>query len=130
MQFRQIVCYIAGPLSAPTAEAREANIRSAEALACAVWDAGAVALCPHSIARHYTGSLPESAWLAGDLELLRRCDALILVPGWEQSVGTRGEVEAAHQRGQPVLTDLAQLRGWLARQMPIDRGGGSGNGDY
>ncbi len=37
----------------------------------------------------------DGFWLDGTLELMRRCDAVLLVPGWESSSGTRAEIEEA-----------------------------------
>lgn len=46
--------------------------------------------------------LSDRFWLEGTLELLRRCDAVLLVPGWEKSSGTRAEIEEAERLGIPV----------------------------
>ena len=107
--------YIGGPYSAPTQHQIEQNIRAAEALALEVWKLGAVAICPHTMTRFYEGVLPRETWLAGDLELLRRSDALLLVRGWEESAGTRAEVEYASQLKIPIFERLEWLARWLTR---------------
>lgn len=112
-----IVVYIAGPFRGPSAWAIEQNIRRAEALALEVWAAGLVALCPHTNTRFFQGALPDEVWLQGDLELLRRCDAVLLVEGWEQSVGAQAEKTAAEARGIPIFyacTDLVAAA-WAER---------------
>lgn len=38
------------------------------------------------------------------LELLRRCDVMILCPGWELSAGCRAERNYAEGHGIPILT--------------------------
>lgn len=96
------VIFISGPFRAPTPYGVEENCRRAEAAALEVWRAGAVAICVHAMCRHYSGAAPDSVWLAGDLEILRRCDAVLLVEGWEASSGTRGEIEEAERLGIPV----------------------------
>lgn len=107
------VIYVAGPYR-PRIQgdcwAMEQNIRRAEALALEVWACGAVALCPHTMTRHYQGALPDAVWLDGDLEILRRCDAVVLVEGWESSEGTKREIEEAAIIDMPVLEshDLAE----------------------
>ena len=107
------VVYIGGPYSAPSQHQIELNIRAAEALALEVWKLGAVAICPHTMTRFYEGTLPRETWLAGDLELLRRSDALVLVKGWEESVGTRAEVEYAARLRIPIFERLEWLDRWL-----------------
>ena len=43
----------------------------------------------------------DAYWLNGTMELLNRCDAIYLAPGWEASSGCIGEIEWAinHMRG-------------------------------
>lgn len=104
------VIYIAGPYRGPDAWVIECNIREAETLALAVWRAGFVALCPHTNTRHFQNVLPDDIWLKGDLELLRRCDALLTTPRWHESSGARAEVEFAATRDIPIFHTLANLQ--------------------
>jgi hypothetical protein len=73
----------------------------------------AIALCPHSLSRFFAGVLPEEFWLAGTLELLRRCDATLMIQGWENSDGSRRERTEAEQRGMPLFFNLQDLEWWL-----------------
>jgi Domain of unknown function (DUF4406) len=107
------VVYIAGPFRAASHWAVEQNIRVAEAIALEVWRMGAAALCPHTNARFFSGAAPDEVWLAGDLELLRRCDAVLMVGRWWESSGAREEKVAAGRYGLPAFEDLAGLREWL-----------------
>lgn len=107
------VIYVAGPYRGPDAWAIESNIRRAEALALEVWRLGAVALCPHCNTRFFQGAAPDAVWLEGDLELLRRCDAVILTPDWEDSRGARVERELAARLGLPIFDTLEPLAEWL-----------------
>lgn len=106
------VIYISGPFRADNSWEVEQNIRRAEALSLEVWRNGMVAICPHANTRFFQGAAPDEVWLRGDIEILLRCDAVLLVPGWEGSVGTRGEVEAAEKRGIPVFTSIEALLRW------------------
>lgn len=106
--------YIAGPIAAPTAYQREQNIRRAEALALEVWKLGAVPICVHAANRFFEGELPVQTWLDGDLELLRRCDAVLVVPGWEHSHGTIGELAEAARVRLPILYSVDELLRRLA----------------
>ena len=107
------VVYIAGPYRAANAWLVERNVRAAEALALEVAELGAVPLCPHTMTRHFEGTLTEQYWLDATLELMRRCDVVLLVPGWKQSEGTRGEVAEAVRLGLPVFRSLAEVREWV-----------------
>jgi len=97
------VVYIAGPFRAANQWEQEANIRRAEAMALEVWRLGAVALCPHLNTRYFSGALPDEVWLDGDLELLRRCDAILMVHGWENSAGAMAEKAFARENNIPIL---------------------------
>ncbi len=107
------VVYIAGPFRGANSWEVENNIRRAEALALEVWEMGAATICPHANTRFYQGVGPDARWLAGDLEILARCDAVMLTPDWLKSSGARGEVDAAHSLGIPVFYDQEDLREWL-----------------
>jgi nucleoside 2-deoxyribosyltransferase len=96
------VIYIAGKYRGPNAWAIEQNIRAAEEVAAKVWAMGHVALCPHANARHNPGGAPDEVYLAGTLELMRRCDAVVLVHNWEDSEGAKAEVAEAKRLGIPV----------------------------
>ena len=100
------VIYIAGKYRGPTAWAIEQNIRAAEDVAARVWAMGHVALCPHANSRHMDGVASDEVFLAGTLELMRRCDAVVLVPNWRDSAGARAEVDEADRLGLPVFGRL------------------------
>lgn len=113
-----ILCYVAGAYRDTRGAwfIRE-NIRAAEAVALSLWQRGIPALCPHKNTALFDGAAPDEVWLAGDLVMLARCDAVVLVPGWRKSAGTRAEVEFAEARGIPVFEDFENnydFDAWLA----------------
>lgn len=120
---KQRVVYVGGPFRGPNHWAIAQNIRRAEELALEVWRLGAVALSPHLNSMHFDGVLPDETWLKGDLELLSRCDAMILTAGWRESAGTLAEVQHADTTGKPVFEHLQELALWLGskRYTPADR---------
>ena len=89
------------------------NIRDAERVALQIWKLGGVALCPHMNTRFFGGTLPDETWLSGDLELLRRCDALFLMSNAANSTGAQEEAKLAKTLGLPVLEGIVQLRHYL-----------------
>lgn len=106
------VVYIAGPFRGPNAWEIEQNVRRAEALALEVWQLGCAAICPHANTRYFQGAAPEALWLAGDLEILRRCDAVLVTPDFGRSSGAMVEVAVAEDAGLPVFHNLYDLARW------------------
>ena len=109
------VVYVAGPYRAATPRRVLANIWRAQEAALAIWCMGGVAICPHSNCFLFDGEAPDDVWLKGDLELLRRSDALLLSEGWEASGGAQAEKTLAEALGLPVFYHdaLHQLRVWI-----------------
>jgi hypothetical protein len=107
------VIYVAGPFRGKTAWDVECNIRRAEALALEVSRLGAMPLCPHTNTRFFNGEGTEQFWLDGTMELLKRCDAVVLTEDWERSSGARAEVEMAKHLRLPVFRTLPDLSQWL-----------------
>ena len=107
------VIYVAGPFRGSDAWAIEQNVRQAEALALEVWRSGGAAICPHANTRFFQGAAPDRVWLDGDLEILRRCDGVLMTPDWKRSEGAKAEHGVAHASGLPIFYTLDELRGWL-----------------
>jgi len=105
--------YVIGPYRAPTIHGIVENIRLAEALALQVWQSGAACICPHKNTALFDGTADDSVWLQGDLEILRRCDAVICTPDWQRSAGSRDEVALARKLGIPVFMTIEELQNWL-----------------
>lgn len=108
------VVYVAGPYTAKASYLVEKNIDIAKELAMDVWKMGAVALCPHLNSQHFEGCASSQAFIDGTLELMRRCDSVLVCPNWETSVGTKGEITEAIRLGLPVFYSLKDLSIYLA----------------
>lgn len=120
--------YVAGPYRGPNAWEIECNIRRAETLALEAWRLGVAVICPHANTAHFQGAAPDEVWLEGDLEMLRRCDAVLLTPDWGRSAGARAERDEAVRRGIPVLLGLDELREFLNPKPPVCSKCGFGKG--
>jgi hypothetical protein len=110
------VVYIAGPYTGPNTWAIEQNIRVAEFAGLQVLHLGAMPLVPHAMTRFYFGAVPETTVIEGDLELLRRSDAVLFVGDWKNSKGSKGELEEAHRLNLPRFFSTDELYVWLRAQ--------------
>ena len=117
--------YIAGPYRASGEWELVQNIRRAEALALEVWKLGAACICPHKNTAFFGGTAPDELWLEGDLEMLRRCDAVLCTEDWERSAGARGEIKLAREIAIPVFEAIDELKSWLESATLVRTGSGS-----
>ena len=91
------VIYIAGPYRAYSQDGEISisgiyeNINRARFVAKFVWREGLVPLTPHLNSMLMDGFCKDEVFLRGDLELLSRSDAILLLPDWERSSGATGE---------------------------------------
>ena len=109
----KLVVYVAGAYRAKNGRTVNENIQAAKEVAITIWESGHVALCPHLNTANFedASALPDDVYLEGDLLLLTRCDALMLVPGWQESEGAVRERSFAIAYGIPVyeFSDLPIL---------------------
>lgn len=110
------VVYVAGPYRAASEYGVLLNIQAAERLALRVWKAGAACICPHKNTAFFGGAADDNVWLLGDLEIVRRCDALICTDNWQASIGASGEVDFARSLGIPVFEKFEDFEKWLVSQ--------------
>lgn len=97
--------YVAGPYSHPDPAA---NVRRAIGYAEQLPKLGAVPVIPHlSHLWHLIEPHEYEWWLAYDLALLARCEALLRMRG--DSAGADREVEWATAHGIPVAHSLSEL---------------------
>lgn len=110
------VIYLAGPYRSATEYGVHQNIQAAEKLSLEVWRLGAVCICPVKNTAYFGGALPDSVWLDGALELVKRSDALLLTPEWKESEGACCEKALAESKGIPVFESIQELATWLESQ--------------
>lgn len=118
------VAFISGPYRAPTIHQTVLNIRKAEEVALALWRMGYAVICPHKNTSLLDGACDDSVWLMGDLELLRRSDLVITLPGWQQSEGSRREVAEAGKFGIPVYSFNEIMDRYLKEIRRLDKNEG------
>ena len=105
------VVYIAMLYRAETPWKREKNIHAARDFALWLWKRGYAVICPHANSAHFDGELPDEIWLERYLEILARCDAIALGPGWRHSEGAKAELRYAIKLGKTVMWGLSIMPG-------------------
>lgn len=108
------VIYICGPIRNDDAEIQKRNIGKGILAAKAIWQAGGAAICPHMLA-YFWGDEDRlrKLILEGELELIRRSDAVLALPGWPSSVGASAEVCFARGNDMRIFNDLAEAVEWV-----------------
>ena len=95
--------YISGKYSAGTIEERDENIRKANELAKSFAEQGWAVYCPHTQSQNWENetSLSHEDFLERDFEWIRRCDAIAMLEGWQESDGARREHQRAIELSMP-----------------------------
>ena len=100
----------------------EKNIREAEKYAVALADREVGFFCPHKHTEHFNSgkksTAPEQFYYNLDFYFLTKiADAVLVVPGWENSKGTKKELEWAKKKGMKIffpknLEDIKEVMKW------------------
>lgn len=95
-----MLIYTAGPYTGDT----EKNIAEARRWAIKLWEAGHAVICPHLNTANMEKDCKASYedYIAGDLKMVQRCDAIFMLPGWEKSKGANTEFQYALEHGIPI----------------------------
>jgi len=113
--------YVAGPYANPSLPQQERNIAAAHQAMLAVYRRGHSPFCPHTMTAWCDQSapdIPRTTYLRTDLDWLRLCHVLLLLPGWEQSEGAVAEMQEAMRLGLPQyhraedLPTVEEVLGW------------------
>jgi hypothetical protein len=106
-----MVIYIAGPFRASTPWGVHCNVANAEIAALEIAKRGHVPMVPHCMYRNFDKALPDEFWLAATITLLERCDAILMLPGWERSQGAIAEHQRATDCGMRVFYEMITVPG-------------------
>lgn len=108
--------YIAGPYTAKTKEERDQNVRLAEEVGKRVASAGYIPFIPHKMThgwdedpRFGEGEEARKFFMNICLAWLGLCDAILVLPGYENSRGTLEEINYAKAHGIKILYSLELL---------------------
>jgi hypothetical protein len=100
-----MLIYVAGPYSPASGEKDiDKNIAVAMGIAKELWIMGHTVICPHGNSAHLDNdAMTNSDWVTRDLNMVAMCDAMVMVPGWEESSGSVREQQFAEYNGIPVF---------------------------
>lgn len=101
--------YIAGPFRAPTQEGVDLHIQAARHVGALANKKGFATIVPHANTAQMDRILPtigDDFWLSITMEMMRRCDGVVLVPGWSRSSGTMAEIAEAKRLRIPVFESV------------------------
>lgn len=108
-----MLVYVAGPYTAKDGRSVDDNIEAARAVAVKLWEKGHAVICPHQNTANFELDCKATYedYLRGDLVMLARCDAIVMVEGWEDSAGAVKELAFARDVDMPVYfaPDLPEL---------------------
>lgn len=105
--------YIAGPYRNDTEYKVWQNIMFARDAAIQVWRDGGVPIVPHLNSMLMGGIVPIEQFLDGDCEIIKRCDALLIIGLWSTSRGSLVERKCAEDNEIPVFTLLGDVREFI-----------------
>lgn len=101
---RRSMGYLSAPISAPEALFRTYNRLRAQEVSARLWEAAVLHYCPHANSPAVgCTDVPYETWMAMDLEVIQRCDWVLMLEGWEQSVGCTREFNVALNLDIPVV---------------------------
>lgn len=116
---RHLVVYISGPLSAPTNDGWFSNTMKARSACRELWILGVTPICPHLNTFLMESVISHEEFMLGDLELVKRSDAVYMIGSWLKSKGAMQEREFAEFHNIPIFQTMTALRWWV-REQPLD----------
>lgn len=98
------VIFVSGRYRADTENGVYENIRHARTEALKLWHKGWAVFCPHTNTA-FMGGNDDLMFLEGDLEILRRCDAIYMLKGSDYSIGAIEEYKLAKELGLEIYQE-------------------------
>ena len=103
------IVFISGAYRGATISDVSDNIATARKYAVKYWKMGYTVICPHLNSAFMDGIVPDSSFLDGDLEMLRRCDCIVMIPNYHLSSGAVKELDFARSHNIEIIHDKEVL---------------------
>lgn len=110
------VVFVSGPYRAKKIFGIQRNITRARHAAEHIAAMGAMPVTPHLNTAWMDGIQEDDFWLDGYVELMQRCDAVYMIPGWAGSEGAELEFKEATSLGLPVFLEFESLEMWVRNE--------------
>jgi len=85
------LCYVSGPYTKNNmnGKTQEENIAQARQIGCRLWEKGFSVIVPHENTSYFEKdcNIDYNTYIRGDLDMLSRCDYIVMTPDWESSKG-------------------------------------------
>ena len=81
------------------------NIMNAEKVAIKYWKLGYAVICPHMNTALMDGIGTDDMFLAGDREIIKRVDIIVVMKKWKTSKGSIAEIELAKKLNKDIIYD-------------------------
>lgn len=89
------------------------NMRIAKKYAIKFWNMGAAVICPHMNTAFFDQEVTVTAtyddFIAGDLAIVSRVDAIFALPNWRRSDGAIQEIQHAESLSIPILYKITEV---------------------
>ncbi|PIN89893.1 hypothetical protein COU60_02250 [Candidatus Pacearchaeota archaeon CG10_big_fil_rev_8_21_14_0_10_34_76] len=109
MQNKSKIVYVSGPYTAKTKKETEKNLKKAVDASVGIWKEGFVPYCPHLNVHYINSKLNKNEQEHRTLNILKRSDAVLMLPGWEKSKGASSENEFAKENNIPIIFDVKEI---------------------
>jgi len=103
------LAYVAGPYRAATPLGVTVNVNRARQVGVLVAERGWHPIVPHNLSTGLEHVGDDDFWLALTLNVMEKCDVVVVAPNWQASDGTRAEIARAEELGLPVYFDVGEL---------------------
>ena len=104
-----MVIYVSGKITDTCLERELANIDIASSFGKQVAILGHSPIVPHTNCA-LDWNLPYERYMEIDLEILARCDAILMLPNWTTSKGAKRELELAKRLKKLIFMGIEELR--------------------
>lgn len=105
--------YLAGKYIDTATYLVQRNIHLSQQYAQEIALLGAFPVSPHLCSQNMDGIQNYQWWCDTTMELMRRCDAVFMLPNYQDSNGALAELKEAKDRGMPVFWWLHEIKGWI-----------------
>lgn len=103
MKDEMIVIYLAGALRGKNKREKKRNMRRAKRWAERLWRMGFAVYSPHLNSGWLDTPETDPHVIPANIQLMLMCDITVVMPNWENSIGTKEEIKQCEKRRHPIF---------------------------